>query len=239
MTTDLNPDVLRRIKKCLALSASSNEHEAAAAMRQAQKLMAAHNVTLEGLAASEVQKHAVNAYGQRQVAGWQLQLAALVGKSFGCELYITHGIVAPVRYGGCPSQIVYIGIAHNAQIAAYTFEVLLRQALKARAKFMAEYAEGAGKWDSRGEKVAAGETFCRGYVSNVARQVSELALTDTQRKAIEARKEQELGPGAGVFKPTARAHNSAAYEAGRAAGADAALHRPMPGAGPAPLQLTN
>ena len=36
---------IRKIKHCLALSASSNEHEAAAAMRQAQKLMAKYRLT--------------------------------------------------------------------------------------------------------------------------------------------------------------------------------------------------
>jgi len=228
----LDDSVLRRIKKCLALGASSNEHEAAAAMRQAQKLMAAHNVTLEGLAGSEVQKHAAQAYGQSRVAGWQLKLAALIGRAFGCELYLSRGIVAPVRHGGKPSQIVYIGVAHNAQVAAYTFEVLLRQTLKARAKYMTTLTYG-----NRTYKVAAGETFCDGFVSNVARQVSDIAVSPAHKAAIAARKEQELGPKSKVFNPTHRGRVAGAYEAGREAGADAALHRPMPGTGPAQLQL--
>lgn len=37
--------VLDKIRKCLALSTSSNEHEAAAALRQARKLMDAHGIT--------------------------------------------------------------------------------------------------------------------------------------------------------------------------------------------------
>ncbi len=35
---------LAKIKKCLALGRSTNPHEAAAAMRQAQKLMAEHGL---------------------------------------------------------------------------------------------------------------------------------------------------------------------------------------------------
>src|ERR1700733_4555799 len=37
--------ILDKIQKCLSLGASPNEHEAAAAMRQAQKLMERHGVT--------------------------------------------------------------------------------------------------------------------------------------------------------------------------------------------------
>ena len=37
--------ILDKIKKCLALSASSNEHEAEAALRQARKMMEANGIT--------------------------------------------------------------------------------------------------------------------------------------------------------------------------------------------------
>lgn len=37
---NVDPKILSKIKKCLALSASSNENEAAIALRQAQRLMA-------------------------------------------------------------------------------------------------------------------------------------------------------------------------------------------------------
>lgn len=44
---------LDKIKKCLALSKSSNPHEAAAALRQAQKLMHAHDITERELGAQQ------------------------------------------------------------------------------------------------------------------------------------------------------------------------------------------
>ena len=37
--------ILDKIKKCLVLASSANEHEAAAALRQAQKLMEAHGIS--------------------------------------------------------------------------------------------------------------------------------------------------------------------------------------------------
>ena len=37
-------DVIEKIKKCLALSKSANQHEAATALRQAQSLMEKYNI---------------------------------------------------------------------------------------------------------------------------------------------------------------------------------------------------
>ena len=41
----MSEKILDKIKKCLALASSANEHEAAAALRQAQKLMAQFGLT--------------------------------------------------------------------------------------------------------------------------------------------------------------------------------------------------
>ncbi|UCU92660.1 DUF2786 domain-containing protein [Hydrogenophaga taeniospiralis] len=49
MTRD---EALKKIKKCLALSRSANEHEAAAALRHAQKLMQAFSLAEEDMADS-------------------------------------------------------------------------------------------------------------------------------------------------------------------------------------------
>ena len=43
--SDIDPKILGKIKKCLALSGSSNPNEAATALRQAHALMAKHGVS--------------------------------------------------------------------------------------------------------------------------------------------------------------------------------------------------
>lgn len=53
--------VMRRLKKILALSESSSPGEAAAAIQQAQSLMAKYNITEEGIAMSEITELGVNA----------------------------------------------------------------------------------------------------------------------------------------------------------------------------------
>ena len=50
----IDPKVLGKIKKCLALSSSDNPHEAAAAMRQAHALMAAHGVSAEQITMADI-----------------------------------------------------------------------------------------------------------------------------------------------------------------------------------------
>lgn len=57
--------ILDKIKKCLASSASANEHEAAAAPRQAQSLMRLHDI------------------GEAEIE-WEATLAGSVADAFGC-----------------------------------------------------------------------------------------------------------------------------------------------------------
>ncbi len=53
--------VLKKIKKCMALSGSANEHEAAAALRQARALMEKFNLSAETVLASTVGESRVKA----------------------------------------------------------------------------------------------------------------------------------------------------------------------------------
>lgn len=46
---ELDPKILAKIKKCLALASSSNPNEAATALRQARALMEKHGVTSESI----------------------------------------------------------------------------------------------------------------------------------------------------------------------------------------------
>ena len=51
-------DVIKKIKKCLRLSASSNEHEAETALRQARALMEKYGIDDAEMAAQKKQKNA-------------------------------------------------------------------------------------------------------------------------------------------------------------------------------------
>jgi len=71
------PNLHTRIRKLLALSASSNEHEAALAARTAARMMDEHRLTLADFPAFNVADFA------SPVIGWQAKLATIVGTRLG------------------------------------------------------------------------------------------------------------------------------------------------------------
>lgn len=225
--TETPDNIIRKIEKCLALSRSSNEHEAAAALRQAHKLMAAYNVTPEGLAAATIGTFNAKTDAWSRPPAWEMQLVGLLKRAFGCDAILYTG------YKGKLTEVCYIGIKHQAQLAAYAHEVLRKQADKARAAYTARLT-GL----TRGSKIASGELFARGYISNIERQITELAVPADQLAARESTKNKLLGitdeseAAKRAYKP---ARNSSyadadAYFSGQRAGRDASLHRPMAGA---------
>lgn len=65
-----NEKIIDKIKKCLALSRSANEHEAEAALRQARKLMEAHGVTDLDIEAAEAQERRRKAGAKTKPSNW-------------------------------------------------------------------------------------------------------------------------------------------------------------------------
>lgn len=215
--------VLRRIEKCLTLSKSPNEHEAAAALRQAQKLMAAYNVTESALVMNTIGQSDTLTDAYSRPPAWEMHLIALLRTAFGCDAIMHLGNSRTKAI----TTVVYIGVKHQAQLASYAHAVLRRQVNNARTK----YTSSLPAHYSRGEKIASGETFCVGYISNIRKQVQELAINDATKAAINEVKTKALGGTGTQYKPS-RSHSYAAagaYSAGVEAGAGASLHRPMNG----------
>ena len=128
MATD-NRNILDKIKKCLALSASANEHEAAAALRQAQKLMELHGVTDEDVLASQAGEAGAKAGAVTKPAEWEAKLAGRIGQAFGCQVVFS-------RRTWSTAEWRFIGAGASSEVAAYAFKVLLRQARTARQTYI-------------------------------------------------------------------------------------------------------
>lgn len=223
-------DVLRRVKKCMAMGASPNEHEAAAALRQAQKLMTLHGVTEADVLAAEITAESVKSLtATRNPAGWEMHLASLLSGAFSLERYLKRGYcyIPPKPH---PRKIVlaewvYIGPTDRAVMAAYAHTVLGRQVIKARDRYLAE-----GDFITRAEKIRAGESFCEGFISNVQRQINFIALDKPLQDAAKALLTQHLGVDPGTVKAPSRGFSPDAYADGLAEGRNAYLNKPMPGA---------
>lgn len=229
MNTEANEAIIRKIEKCLALSKSSNEHEAAAALRQATKLMEAYNITPEALVGAQIGECEANTNAWTKPPGWEMRLLSIIKTAFGCEVILRLGNSELKRL----TRVVYIGVKHQAQLAAYAHTVLRRQVESARSR----YTSGLPSYYGRGDKITKGEAFSVGYVENIRKQVTELAVPPEQAEAIRNMKTRLLGGGEGKqYQPAKRAMDYAALQAGRDAGRGASLHRPMNG-GAERLQL--
>ena len=173
--------IIDKIKKCLALSNSDNPHEAAAGLRQAQKLMQMHGLNELDIELSDVQEMRAKASNAGVVA-WESLLANLISSAFGCQHYTTYE-----RRWLSGSRMrahrfyVFVGVSPAAEIAQYSFEVLSEQCSKARRRYM-----NAQRKNCKTEtKTARGDVFARGYINGVANLVQGFANSDKTKQLIE------------------------------------------------------
>ena len=120
---------LAKIKKCLALAKSANEHEAAQALKQAQALMREFEVTEQDVEWSQVSESS-KPYTSRSTV-WQVGLVNMCAKAFGCH----HFSSQKWNNGQYKTNITFVGTGARSELAAYAYEVLLRQVRKARAEY--------------------------------------------------------------------------------------------------------
>lgn len=172
---------IKKIQKCMALAKSSEPHEAAAALRQAQKLMEQFGVEHPELLAAGVSEEWSKSASSKTPSRYEVHLASMVCDVFGCDLMFSR------RLGKSGFSIdggySFIGTPPSPEVAAYTFAVLRRQLTKARN----EYIKAALK-RHRKNKTAAADQFCQGWVMAAHRQISAAQRTAEQDEAISAYK---------------------------------------------------
>lgn len=237
----IDPKVLGKIKKCLALSSSDNPHEAAAAMRQAHALMSAHGVSAEQITMADIgEAHASSrTMARNKPAQWEGALAAMVGKAFGGQMMLQRSVaIDKPKMVLNQGSYVFVGIAAQTQVAAYTFDVLARKCKKARSAWIAEKLEGlTGMRGGKRTATALGDEFALGWVGQVVRLVQEFAHPEPVDAAITAyikgkTVQAERGDGE-PFRSDKSTEHERARLAARMMGGQAAkgesLHRPVNG----------
>jgi len=187
--SSIDPKILKKIKKCLALSASPNPNEAAVAMRQAHALMRQHGVDAHHVAMAEVgeAKTEIRTMARDKPANWEVALAATVGKAFGCQMLVSRMIV-PKEYRAYLNEghFLFIGQKAQAEVAAYTASVLVRKCKMARQKWIAEHRASLGA--AGGNKAKAtrmGDAFAEGWVGAIGKLVADFANPAQVEDAIE------------------------------------------------------
>ncbi|ALF87432.1 MULTISPECIES: DUF2786 domain-containing protein [Ralstonia solanacearum species complex] len=168
-----------KIKKCLALGQSSNPHEAAAAMRQAQKMMTAYGVSEDDMLAAGVAELWVKSGATRTPARYEVWLASMIASAFGCELVFSNRLSGRTTIQG---GYVFIGMASASTVAGYSYRVLFRQLRRARA----DYIKTALKRCRSKNKVARADMFCEGWVFAVRELVGATVPPEAHRSAVDA-----------------------------------------------------
>ncbi len=168
MTRD---QALQKIKKCLALGRSAETHEAAAALRQAQKLMQEHQVTERDLSLADVVEVEVKATSSAANL-WEVALASIVADAFGCEKFARNTGAYNAAGNFVRSRFrVFVGIGAAPSVAAYAYEVLSRQCARARLAHIAKQPKNCKAIT----KTARGDEFAKGWVLAAAGLVERFA----------------------------------------------------------------
>lgn len=212
--------ILDKIKKCLNLSKSSEPAEAAAALRQAQKLMEMHNISEVELKLIDVGEADVKSrVSVSNVKDWEVRLVRTIADAFHCEI-IWHPSRSWHRdvYG----SYGLIGLKHQAQIAQYTADVMLRKLFKARGEFTRRLPAQM----SREGKIFQADGFCHGWVDSVTKTIQKFAMPAETEELITEFKLVNY-PDLKDKHSQKRDGSSFGRLAGRVAGEDESIHRPV------------
>lgn len=160
--------IIDRIRKCLALAKSANEHEAAAALAKARSLMAEHGITAEQLAMAEIEESKARCSRAARPPRWESLLTSAVERALNVTSFID----------GTGTR-TYVGRGPSAEIASYAFTVLYR-ALKAhRTAYIAKHLKRC----KPARKTLRADVFCEGWAYTVLAKIAAL-VPERQRDEL-------------------------------------------------------
>lgn len=214
--------LLEKIQKCLALSQSPEPHEAAAALRQAQKMMDANGVTDRELGLAEYTKEKVDCPIQASKGGKVPEnlsyLISLMQRAFGVRVTI-HQERRVSDYSWC---VTYFGKSDRVALAAYTHPVIYRAMDSAWQK---RIKNGSSLKGVRGARTS----FHIGWLMGVHKQVQDLALTDDEKETLAKMVHEETDGRESAVSKALKEYNTTALIKGAQAARDFRLHRPIGG----------
>lgn len=170
--------ILRRIKKCLALSHSDNEHEAAAALRQAKRMMDKYGIDVTEASAPDYEVYDLSSGKAHKSRLTQAERAlySLVARFFGCSLYSDRG------------WPVIVGVSPAPKIVEYAANVLLRQMRRGYDEVAADIEKQAGRDIGVSFKRKARHSYSVAWAVSVESKVHEFAavIIPEQKKGHES-----------------------------------------------------
>lgn len=207
--------LISRLKKCLALSASPEPHEAAAALRQAQKLMRELDLTeadLLGLELADALVKTREGFGACRTMNF---LTSIVMEAFGVQCIYERNPGTANRL-----NVRYVGPRDRVLLAEYSHRVIWRAMQGAWDNFLTQRPWLKGDGGKR-------QAFHLGWLVGVREKVEAIVPPEEETAAVNrwiVQRYGELVPGKAVKqKPV----NAAAFNAGVEAAEDFSLHTPV------------
>lgn len=157
----IHQEIIEKIRKCLALSQSANEHEAAAALAKAKALMQEYGITQAAVDIADIKESSAKGSGTKRISEWESNLISTVCRAMEVDCVI----------GGTKLDIRFIGQSVNVEIAKYAFETLYRQVKKARKAYISTKLKRC-KLNTKRRRA---DVFCEGWTMAVYRKISALA----------------------------------------------------------------
>lgn len=151
--------IFKKIKKCLALSKSSNQHEAAAALRQARALMDKHGFTASNGDIFTISESRVKS-SYKRLPRWLIGVGSVVCRAFGCSQY-TFG-----------EEMVFVGPDGAPEVAAYAYAVLQRTIKRDKVNYLQAVKT---PYHQKSDMAALGRAFCEGWCTGVFNVVKDFA----------------------------------------------------------------
>ena len=228
--------VIEKIKKCLALSKSANQHEAAAALRQAMAFMEKYKIDADDPELLGIAEVSILGSGSQKPTVFEAVLANSIAKMMGCKAILSGDIkITKDLYFKKVATWTFIGFDPAPEIASYAFDVLFRQLKKARSVFISENLK---RVQIKANKVKRADLFCEGWVLEATKLVSDLNPDKDKMDQIQAyvqqkhkvRNSEPTDRNKKTNTNTGRAQND--LYAGRQAGKSAKLNNAMNGGAP-------
>lgn len=161
--------LLAKIKKCLALASSSNEHEAAAALAKARALMEEHGITDAQIAMADIEEATARASRTQRPPRWEEHLSAAVCRALNVVGFINH-----------VGDRSFVGRGPAPEIATYAFTALFRRLKAARAEYIAKHLRRC----KPGRKRQRADIYCQAWAYAVASTIEKLVQAQPEDTLI-------------------------------------------------------
>lgn len=211
--------ILSKIQKCFNLSKSSNAGEAANALRQAQKMIELHGVSLGELDSFGYGSERVSVPIQvnKKLPALLSSLVSLIKRAFGVAVVIE----SEIRISDRSYVARYFGPNDRVLLAGYAHEVVFKAMNNAWDKYLEDNPEYRGLRGAR-------SGFILGWLETVRETVNEFAISDSERKGIEGARIQQYGEHQILkLKTNSMKVDGTTLGAGITAGESFKLHRPV------------